>query len=121
LLTVKPQLGLLVPVGLLAAGLWRVAASAIVTALIGIVASGLAFGLATWPAWVHQMHDYANGFDAVFDLMPTIYGNLREISFAPLPAAIEQAAFSAGVGFVVWRAFRHGFWRRRMRSTTTCR
>ena len=114
LLTFKPQLGVLIPVALLAAGLWRVAASAMLTALAFGVVSGLAFGFDLWPAWVHQMREYADDYDVVLNLMPTIYANVRETSAGPLVAAIEQAIFSFGVGFVVWRAFREGVTERAM-------
>lgn len=44
LATVKPQVGLLVPFALVAAGLWRAMLAATVTALLLIAASGVAFG-----------------------------------------------------------------------------
>ena len=114
LLTVKPQLGVLIPVALLAAGLWRVAASAIVTSVIGIVVSGLVFGFGLWPAWVHQLREYANDYDVVLNLMPTIYANVQKTVAGPVAATIEQAIFSLAVGFIVWRAFREGVTERAM-------
>ena len=136
LLTFKPQLGVLIPVALVAAGLWRaIAAAACVTALARVVASGLVFGFDVWPAWVHQMADYASGYDVVVDLMPTIYANVRETARAgPLGAVVVQLVRRLAVAVVVWRAFRAAsrtramalcwsgrFWRRRTPSTTTCR
>jgi len=51
LLTVKPQLGLLVPVLLVMQGNWRTIAAAAVTTMVLIVLSGSVFGWSTW-------HDY---------------------------------------------------------------
>jgi hypothetical protein len=114
LLTFKPQLGVLIPVALLAAGLWRVAASAIATTLLGVVVSGLVFGFDLWPAWIHQIRDYASEYDVVVNLMPTVYANVQKTAAGPFAAAIEQAIFSLSVGIVVWRAFREGVTERAM-------
>jgi Glycosyltransferase family 87 len=51
LAVIKPQFGLLVPLALLAAGEWRVIASATATALGFAAAATLAFGVEVWPAW----------------------------------------------------------------------
>jgi hypothetical protein len=55
LATVKPQLGLLIPVYLLARGNWRAIAGAAVTAALLAVASSLAFGLTSWPIYVSRL------------------------------------------------------------------
>ncbi len=52
LLTFKPQLGLLVPVALVAARLWRTIASAAATAMLLVTVTSLLFGGAIWPSWV---------------------------------------------------------------------
>jgi len=114
LLTFKPQLGVLIPVALLSAGLWRVAASAFLTTLVGVVVSGLLFGFDLWPAWWRQLRDYAGGYDVVVSLMPTVYANVLKTSAGPLAAAIEQGVVSVAVGYVVWRAFREGVTERAM-------
>jgi len=48
LLTVKPQLGILVPFCLLASRNWRAIASATVTTVMLVLLTGLAFGFGTW-------------------------------------------------------------------------
>jgi hypothetical protein len=58
LLTVKPQLGLVVPVCLLAAGNWRAIFSAIGTAAALFLASGLAFGFGAWRLFVANTMPY---------------------------------------------------------------
>jgi hypothetical protein len=52
LLTIKPQLGLLIPLALIVSGRWRVIASACATAL-GLALTALAvFGFGTWRGWL---------------------------------------------------------------------
>jgi hypothetical protein len=51
-LTVKPQLGLMIPLALIVSGRWRVIASACATTLGLTLASLATFGLATWRGWV---------------------------------------------------------------------
>jgi hypothetical protein len=56
LLTIKPQLGLMIPLALIVSGRWRVIASACATAL-GLALAALAtFGLSTWRAWWAASH-----------------------------------------------------------------
>ena len=51
LLTIKPQLGLLVPIALIAARNWRCFGAAALTAVTLVVASILAFGLESWVSY----------------------------------------------------------------------
>jgi hypothetical protein len=52
LLTIKPQLGLMIPLALIVSGRWRAVASACATAL-GLALAALAvFGLQTWRGWL---------------------------------------------------------------------
>ena len=55
LLIYKPQLGLLIPVALLAGRHWRAFASAAVTAIVLLAASLLLFGADIWAAYVHNL------------------------------------------------------------------
>jgi len=52
LLTIKPQLGLMIPLALIVSGRWRVIASACATALGLALAALIVFGAATWRAWL---------------------------------------------------------------------
>ncbi len=52
LLAYKPQFALIIPVALIAAGLWRCMAAAAVTAVLLGLASTLAFGVEIWPAFI---------------------------------------------------------------------
>ena len=112
LLTVKPQLGLLIPIAYLAGGCWR----AFFTAAIGSVALALAsygaFGAETWAAFAEGARAASDNLAA--GLMPiykmgTPYSAAR---YAGLPAEIAsvfQIVFALGgaalVG-VVWRRVR---------------
>jgi hypothetical protein len=55
LLSYKPQYGLLFPIVLIAAGQWRVAFSAAVTAVALVFVSWLAFGTESWQAFLHWL------------------------------------------------------------------
>ena len=55
LVAIKPQLGLMMPVALLAARAWRTALAAACTVAALALASGLAFGWAVWPLWLQQV------------------------------------------------------------------
>jgi hypothetical protein len=52
LLTIKPQLGLMIPLALIVSGRWRVIASACATGLSLALAALAVFGLATWRGWL---------------------------------------------------------------------
>jgi len=108
LLAFKPQLGLLIPVVLAAAGLWRVVVSAAATVLACVALSSLAFGWETWPAWVHQMAAYAGGYDVALHLMPTIFAGARQVGAPEWAAVSVQAVATLIVAVVVWRAARGG-------------
>ena len=108
LLTFKPQLGVLIPVALVAMGAWRAIAAACATALAGVLASGLVYGFGLWPLWAHSIIEYAHRFPPVVDYMPTIEANAVMLG---APAALAQAlqiVVSLFVGATVWRAWRGG-------------
>jgi hypothetical protein len=107
LLAYKPQLGALVPVALIAAGLWRTTAAAAATLLACAAAATFVFGAGVWGQWLASLAAYSQ-MAMVDRLMPTIAGALR---LAGAPAAVALAAPAAAalaVGGVVWRACRGG-------------
>ena len=65
LLAYKPQLGVLVPVALVAIGGWRAIAAAAATLLAGVAASSLVYGFSLWGLWLHSMVEYATRFHPV--------------------------------------------------------
>ena len=108
LLTYKPQLGVLIPVALIAAGLWRTIAAACATVVVGVIASSLVYGAGLWPIWFHSITEYAGRFDLVYDYMPTIYANAEMLHAPRALAHVLQLCVSLPAGYMVWRAFRAG-------------
>jgi alpha-1,2-mannosyltransferase len=54
LLSIKPQLAIMAPIALIAAGRWRTLSSAAATALALMVASALVIGVDPWIIWLQQ-------------------------------------------------------------------
>jgi hypothetical protein len=111
LLSFKPQLGLLVPVGFAAAGLWPAfAASCAAIAGLSLIATGV-FGWQVWPAWVSMLAAYNDAFDhaaTVLKIRPTVMANLGMLG-CPVPIArAVQALVFVVVTVIIWRCFRRG-------------
>jgi hypothetical protein len=64
LLTLKPQLGVLIPFALLGLGAWRAIGAASVTALALVAASCIAFPPGLWLVWLHALPAYQNDYFA---------------------------------------------------------
>jgi hypothetical protein len=108
LLSVKPQLGVMIPVALLAARNFRTLAAAAVTVIAGGVLSGLVLGWDIWPAWAGQLADYAKNYPAALDLMPTVYAGAL-LAGAPKALGLGlQGVAALTVVYIVWRASRQG-------------
>lgn len=111
ILTFKPQLGVLVPVALIAAGLWRTLAAACATALALAAISTVSFGWGVWPAWVTMLPAYAHWFDksdCILKFMPTVAANLRMLGVKATLAGYAQIVVALGVAVVIWKSFRTG-------------
>lgn len=112
LLTYKPQLGLLVPVALVAAGLWRTLAAAAATAVLLALLTSLLFGPAVWLAWAAALPGFSRQFAAensqIVHLMPTVLAALLQHGVAPATAQLAQWAMTAGAAAIVWVLFRPG-------------
>lgn len=111
LLTLKPQLGILFPVMLVASARWRVFASAAITALVLAAATALVFGAQVWIDFI------AKGLPAnsmvladperiATPFFPTIFMNLRGINVPYGAAMAVQLCFSAFAIAAVFWAFR---------------
>jgi len=111
LLTLKPQLGILFPVMLIASARWRVFASAAVTTLVIAGATALVFGPQVWVDFAtkglaasNQVLDDPERIATPF--YPTIFMNLRGISLPYQTAmAVQLCVSAAAVGILAW-AFR---------------
>ena len=108
LLTYKPQLGVLVPVALLAMGGWRAIAAAVATFAVLAAAAGYAYGFNLWGLWAHSLVEYATRFKPVVGYMPTIYANATLLGAGRSLAWGLQLLVSLPVAVVVWRAWRQG-------------
>ncbi len=103
----KPQLAVLLPVALIAAGLWRTIAAAAATLLACAVATTIAFGADIWARWVAALAAYSQ-MAMVDRLMPTIAASLRVAGASAGVASAAQAVAALAVALVVWRACRGG-------------
>jgi hypothetical protein len=113
LLSFKPQLGLLVPVALVAAREWRGGAAAALTIAALITASVLVFGPAAWTAWAVALAPYASEFASasaatIGHLMPSVGVAARELGAGPAIADAAQIAVAALGALAVWHCFRRG-------------
>jgi len=114
LLSIKPQLGLLIPLMLLLTGRWRVIGSAAVTIAVLVATTAIAFGAEVWTTYVRdalpiqRIHTFS-GVQNFMLHMPTPFMNAK-IAGLPMAACIAvQAVISAAtLAAVVWT-----FWRRR--------
>ena len=114
ILSVKPQLGLLLPLVLALQGRWRtiLAAAATVVVLVGVTA--LIWGPDIWTAYLakvlpqqRQLQEYQHGL--LFRMVPSIFFGARVMDLPLGVAWALQAIVSAlGLAAVIWT-----YWRRR--------
>ncbi len=112
ILSVKPQIAPLVPVLLICCRQWTAFASAAVTTVLAIVASGLVFGWDDWQAFITAAGELGATMEntiAPLSRMPSVYATLRLLE---VPASLAMGAhFTIAVGVVVTVArscWRHG-------------
>jgi alpha-1,2-mannosyltransferase len=114
LLSIKPQLGLLLPLMLALTGRWRTIAAAAATIAVLVAAASLAFGPNVWIAYVNdamptQTAVIVKDFEHYMVHMPTAFMNAKAARLPLSVAVFAQALVSAAaVIAVVW-----SFWRRR--------
>jgi hypothetical protein len=108
-LVIKPQLGLLLPIALLAARQWRAIAGAALSSL-GVLAFGAAvFGPAATEAWLAQMPLYVNiGRDGLvgWHKMASVYAALRQAGAGMELAFAGHLLVAAAAALFVWRVWR---------------
>lgn len=112
LLTLKPQLGILFPVMLIASGRWRVFASATMTTLVLVAATALVFGPQVWVDFVAKGLPANNLVLAdperiATPFYPTVFMNLRGIDLPYSVAMTVQLCFSAFAIAAVFWTFRY--------------
>ena len=110
LLTLKPQLGLLVPVFLVARGEWRVilVAGGVAAGLVAV--SCVMFPPALWGEWAHSLPAYQAAYFAAraalnLNIIVTVTANLITIGAPPALAwAAQLVSFAVVAICVVWAA-----------------
>jgi arabinofuranan 3-O-arabinosyltransferase len=107
LLTYKPQFGLLFPLVLIADRRWLTIAVATATAAVLAALSLIAFGGASWAAFVHWLpitsHEILGAGHADFSRLQSAFGFVRAHGGGETLAWTVQAAFSLGTaGGMVW-------------------
>ncbi len=111
LLTFKPQLGLLIPVALLAGCHWRALAGASVTAGVLLGASWIVLGTETWELYFSTTAPFQRlvmeqGVGAFMQMVPSPFMAARLLDFGvPLAYAVQAVSLAAAVIGVAW-AFR---------------
>jgi alpha-1,2-mannosyltransferase len=111
LVAVKPQLGVLVPFALLAAGQWRTIAGAAVTIVALAAAATLWLGVAIW-------NDYARILALFGGLVGRGYAGIRQLAVGPYVSlqgagapVLVSVLLQAAVGLTVLAAIVRVFWR----------
>ncbi|WP_269583623.1 glycosyltransferase family 87 protein [Roseibium sp. Sym1] len=109
LLTIKPQLGILAPVALIASWNWRAFLSASATTLVCAGLSAAVLGVGVWQMFWQQ----APVASAMMELggvewgkMVSVYGGLRLLGLPHVAAMAIQAAVGLGSLACVWHAWR---------------
>jgi len=110
-LAVKPQMGLLMPLALVASGQWRIVAAATTTILSLIVLSTIWLGAAIWTDYFRMSLLFGQfiggGYDQIRQLAVGPYVSLQG---AGMPAALA-GFFHVVVSIAVLTAIIHAFWR----------
>jgi hypothetical protein len=117
MLSIKPHLGLLLPLMLALTGRWRTIAAAAVTIAVLVAVTSLAFGPKVWMAYLNdamptQSRIVVGNFEHFMVHMPTAFMSARSAHLPLSVAVCAQALVSAAaVLAVAWT-----FWRRRERD-----
>ena len=114
LLSIKPHLGILLPLMLALTGRWRTILAAAATVLLLVITAAFVFGIDVWTAYIDdampvQSRVFLRDFENFMTHMPTAFMNAR-VAGLPLPAAagLQIGVSLAAIGAVIWT-----FWQRR--------
>lgn len=112
LLTVKPQLGLLVPVALIAAGLWRPFIAAAVSGLSLMALSAAIFGIEPWLAYLDFLPRFRTIMDQSFvdisQAQPTVFTAARILGASDPMAYSAQGIMGISAAALVFHVYRRG-------------
>lgn len=108
LLVIKPQLGILLPIALLARREWRAIGGAALSSLALIAAAALVFGLDSYRGFFAITHEYAAFMAADrwdWAAQASVFGFFRFLH-APQPVALAaQALVAVAAAALTWRAW----------------
>jgi alpha-1,2-mannosyltransferase len=114
ILTIKPQLGLLLPVMLVMTGRWRTIAAAVVTAAVLVALTTLWFGADIWTEYLQKVMPQQRGLlitagNNGWPIVSSAFVNARLIGLSDDWAwAVQAVSSCCALAAVVWT-----FWRRR--------
>ncbi|GLR66751.1 hypothetical protein GCM10010909_14310 [Acidocella aquatica] len=115
LLTLKPQLGVLVPIALLARGDWRAIVTAGLTALGLAGASLLVFPFSLWRAWLRVLPRYQQVMEGntaqLSHFMATLNAAALDLHAGAGVALAAQLIGGIAIALVVWVCFRRADYR----------
>lgn len=109
-LTLKPQLGLMIPFALLGLGAWRVILAATVTAILVAILPTLVVGTGYWPPLLANMSQQSANLLTNSATLDLLVGPLSFLTRLGLPSDIAfglqacLAAFAAVAVVMVWRS-----------------
>lgn len=110
-LTYKPQLGILIPVALIAGGYWRTIAAAATLTIAWSAISLAAFGLPTWQGFIANISHTSEAFLskgwANFGKLQTAFGMIRSMDGSEVLAWSVQGAIIAVAAIAIaalWRS-----------------
>lgn len=114
ILTVKPQLGLLLPVMLLVSGRWRVIAAAVATTAVLVALTAVLFGPDIWVSYFEKVMPQqsallTHGVGLASIMTCSVFSRVRFLGLSVGAAWVVQIIFSmAAILAVAWT-----YWRRR--------
>ena len=110
LLAIKPHLGVMFPIALLAGRRWQALISATVTAALFTVAGTVIFGLPTTLAFLRDLpslRDIVDRAGLPWGQMPSPYVLMLSLHAPAVLAAMAQTAAALAAAVCVWCAWRH--------------
>jgi alpha-1,2-mannosyltransferase len=112
LAAVKPQFGLLIPIALASARQWRSVVAAVTTVALAAIASGIAFGWATWARWpsaLTGLSRYIAHNPQLARSDPTLRAVFSVLGVGPVLSNAAQLGAASCVAVAIWFCFRRGF------------
>jgi hypothetical protein len=113
-LSIKPQLGVLLPLMLALTGRWRTIAAAAATMTVLVAATSVVFGADVWTAYAKdampvQGRVFLRDYENFMTHMPTAFMNARVAGWSlPVAAGLQAVVSLAAIAAVGWT-----FWQRR--------